>query len=202
MTTEEIKDIQRKIGVIPDGKWGKISNAACQKYLKDLMVKSGRSFPKPKTASFNEFWGPHGVAGGYTPPMKKITLPFTLYLYGDRNQPVHSLRPHEKAADAFLEAFEHLEAQYPTEEARNKAGITIYDGLYNPRLMRGSSTTWSMHSWAIALDLNAGPNGLHAHWPRKAVMPFEVYECFAKAGISSLGWSQNRDAMHAEAVGI
>jgi hypothetical protein len=200
MTTQEIKDIQGKLGVEQDGIWGSQSNAACVKHMKGLMAASGRKFPKSKTAEFNAYWGPHGVPNGYTPPMKKITLPFTLYLYGDKNSPVKTLSPHEKAADAFLEAFENLAIQYPTQELRNKAGVTTYDGLYNPRLMRGSSTSWSLHSWAIAIDLDAEHNTLKMHWPKQAKMPFEVMECWAKAGIGNLGWQANFDSMHSEAV--
>lgn len=202
MTTQEIKDIQAKLGVEVDGIWGSQSNAACVKHMKGLMAQSGRTWPKPKTQAFTDFWGPHGVEGGYTPPQKKITLPFPLYLYGDKSKLVKTLSPHVKAADAFLEAFENLVIQYPTQELREKAGVTVYDGLYNPRLMRGSSSTWSMHAWSLAIDLNASKNTLKMHWPKQAVMPFEVYECFARAGLSSLGWSDNRDAMHADTTPV
>lgn len=197
MNSEQIRAIQRKIGVNDDAVWGPASNAACKKYLRALMPKD-KPFPKAGTKEFLAFYGPHGVPDGYTPPMREIKLPFTIYLYGNKAHPVKSLKPHEKCANAFLEAFERLLQQYPTAEERDAAGITVYDGLYNPRLMRGSTTSWSMHSWACAIDLNASKNGLHTYWPTRAAMPLEVYECFAKAGITSLGWTANRDAMHAE----
>lgn len=199
MTTEEIKDIQRKVGVEADGVAGPKTKAAIQKHLKAIMATAPRQFPKVGTSAFHEFWGPHGIPNGYTPPQKKISLPFPLYLYGDRNSPVTTLRPHVKAADAFEEFFDHLAVQYPTQELRNKAGITTYDGLYNPRLMRGSSTSWSMHAWAIAIDLDAEHNGLKTPWPQKAEMPLEVYECAAKAGLQSLGWTRGNDGMHISA---
>jgi hypothetical protein len=195
MTSAQIKAIQTKIGVNPDGVWGPVSNAACKKHLRSLMPKES-PFPRVGTKDFIAFYGPHGVPGGYTPPMREIKLPFPIYLYGNKARPVKTLKPHEKCANAFLEAFEYLLQVYPTAEERDAAGITTYDGLYNPRLMRGSTTSWSMHSWACALDLNASRNGLHTYWPTRATMPLEVYECFAKAGIDSLGWTANRDAMH------
>jgi hypothetical protein len=202
MTQNEIKDIQRKLGVTVDGYWGSESNAACVKHMNALVKASGFVFPKAYSSAFNTLWGPHGVPNGYTPPMKKIKLPFKLYLYGDKSSPVTTLSPHEKAADAFTKAFEELAKVYTTEEARDKAGINIYDGLYNPRLVRGSSSTWSMHSFAIAIDLDASRNGLHTYWPTKAHMPFEAIECFAKAGMRNLGYVMNRDSMHAECSGI
>jgi hypothetical protein len=199
MTSEQIKDVQRKVGTTPDGVWGPKSNAACNRYLRSLMP-SDRVFPKAGTKAFLEFYGPHGVPGGYTPPTRKITLPFPIYLYGNKTKPIRALSPHEKCADAFAEAFENLLGMFPDSADRDAAGITVYDGLYNPRLMRGSSTTWSRHSWACAIDLNAAKNGLHTYWPTRAQMPLEVYECFARAGITSLGWKINRDAMHMESV--
>jgi hypothetical protein len=199
MTTEEIKAIQRKVGVEADGIAGPKTKAAIQKHLKAILDKAPRRFPKVGTKEFKEFWGPHGVPDGYAPPMKKITLPFPLYLYGNKNKSVTTLSVHEKAAEAFAEFFANLAVKYPTQSERGAVGITVYDGLYNPRLMRGSSSTWSMHAWAIAIDLNAEENGLKTPWPSKAVMPLEVYECAAIAGLQSLGWTRGNDAMHISA---
>jgi hypothetical protein len=72
--------------------------------------------------------------------------------------------------------------------------------------MRGGNA-WSMHAWAIAIDLNAGKNGNQVHWPSKAVMPIEVavmpievMEFFAKEGWLSAGAFWARDAMHFQAT--
>lgn len=37
--------------------------------------------------------------------------------------------------------------------------IKTYDGCYNDRSVRGSTTT-SLHAWAVAIDLNAKTNGM------------------------------------------
>jgi hypothetical protein len=193
MTNAQIVRTQQRIGTTADGFWGPKSEAAARDHLRKLMPSP---HPFPKKDAITSFYGAHGVEGGYTPPQKEIRLPFTVF-YED--SPVTKLRPHEKCAAAFLKAFELLAEEFPDDAARKAAGILTYDGLYNPRRMRGG-TSWSMHAWAIAIDLDAGDNGNFVHWPTKAVMPIEVMECFAKAGMASAGAFWSRDAMHFEAV--
>lgn len=39
--------------------------------------------------------------------------------------------------------------------------IKTFDGCYNLRLVRGSVNTWSLHSWAAAIDINSSDNPLN-----------------------------------------
>lgn len=197
MTQQQIADIQRRIGATPDGFWGPKSIAACQAHLKKRMPK-GRFPTQAQVSSGKSIFGPHGVPGGYTPPMKSIRLPFVLHLYGDAGQTVPTIKAHEKCADALLSVFQRLKDAYPTTEERKAAGILDYFGLYNPRAVRGGSS-WSMHSWAIAIDLDANRNGNTTHWPTKSTMPLTVMECFAAEGWLSAGAFWSRDAMHSQA---
>lgn len=193
MNQAEIKRTQARVGATPDGFWGPKSEAATKKHLLSLMPSP---LPFPTQSNVTSFYGRHGVEGGFTPPTKAITLPFPIYYDGTK---VTVLRPHVKCADSLLRVFERLKAQYPTEDSRYDAGILIYDGLYNPRPMRGGSA-WSMHAWAIAIDLNAGQNGNKTHWPTRAVIPIEVMECFAREGWTAAGAFWSRDAMHFQAT--
>jgi hypothetical protein len=196
MTESQIKHIQDRIGAQPDGFWGPKSITACQKYLTDMMPKP-HPFPAEGTNAFDAFYGRHGVKDGYTPPGKRIKLPFTIFYEGTA---VTTLTAHEKCADSLLAVFERLAKAFPEPASRYQAGITTYDGLYNPRLKRGSSTSWSMHSWMNAIDLNAGENGNTTAWPVASTMPIEVMECFAQEGWLSAGAFWGRDAMHFQAT--
>lgn len=161
-------------------------------------MPSPHPFPLPEDVT--SFYGPHGVKGGFAPPTKKIPLPFTIY-YTDENgtKPVNSLSPHENCADSLLRVFNRLAVAFPDESSRRAAGILTYNGLYNPRPMR-NGTAWSMHSWAIAIDLDMGRNDNLDHWPMKSAMPLEVMECFAREGWMPAGAFWNRDAMHFQAT--
>ena len=196
MNRAEIIRTQERVGTEPDGFWGPMSIAACHKHLKSMMP-SPHPFPIEGSPDFETFYGPHGEQGGYTPPGRKITLPFTIY-YGQT--PVKTLRPHERCADSLLRVFQRLASFYPDEDAREEAGILVYNGLYNPRLIRGSSTSWSMHAWMNAIDINAGRNGNRTSWPVTASMPIEVMECFAQEGWLPAGAFWGRDAMHFQAT--
>jgi hypothetical protein len=193
MNQDQIKAIQSKVGVEADGFWGPQSIAATQKYLRGLMPTP---HPFPTQGNVPEFYGAHGKSGGYTPPMTKFDLPFTVYY---EKKPVLKLAAHDKCAASLERAFQRLSEVYPTEELRVKAGVSVYDGIYNPRPMRGGSS-WSMHSWAIAIDLDAGRNGNNTPWPTKAHMPLEAMECFAAEGWLAAGAFWGRDAMHFQAT--
>jgi len=196
MNEAEIKHIQERVGTDPDGDWGTNSITACQEYLRGLMP-SPHPFPVENTLAFLAFYGPHGAPDGFTPPGKKITLPFPIFYEGS---PRTSLTAHTKCADSLLRVFERLGDAFPDEDSRRAAGILTFDGLYNPRLKRGSSSAWSMHSWMNAIDLNADENGNTTHWPTASTMPIEVMECFAKEGWLAAGAFWGRDAMHFQAT--
>jgi len=189
MTIGEIIELQKRIGTEPDGFWGPISTARCREYLRVMMP---HPHPFPKQSRVADYYGPHGTPDGFTPPQKTIPLPFTIYYEG---APVTKLRPHEKCAESLWRVFDRLAAAFPTEADKKHAGILTYDGLYNPRPIRGGSA-WSMHSWAIAIDLNAEMNMNGDHWPVRSVMPIEVMECFAREGWTAAGAFWSRDAMH------
>lgn len=196
MNRAEIIRTQERVGAKGDGFWGPKSIAACKKHLKGMMP-SPHPFPVEGSQAFLDFYGPHGVKGGYTPPARKIKLPFTVYY---EKAPVKRLYVHEKCADSLLRVFEGLAAVYPDAESRAAAGLLVYDGVYCPRMIKGSSSAWSMHAWMAAIDFNGGRNGNKTAWPVSAVMPIEVMECFAREGWLPAGAFWGRDAMHFQAT--
>ena len=130
--------------------------------------------------------------------MTEVELPFTTYLYGHAERPITEISCHKLVAESLSAIFEDLAFAFPSTEARRAAGLLDYYGCYNPRKIRGGDT-WSMHSWAIAVDFNANANGLNDHWPKVATMPLEVMECFARHGWEAAGAFWSSDAMHFQA---
>ena len=69
--------------------------------------------------------------------------------------------------------------------------IRTWDGCFNIRKQRGSSV-WSLHSYALALDINAAWNGLG----KTPTMDRRIVRCFARAGFDWGGYWQRPDGMH------
>lgn len=199
MTRAEIIATQRRVGTEPDGFWGPKSTEAAKRHLRAMMPRPARFPTQAKVRTDRSVFGPHGEKNGHHPPTTRITLPFALHLYGDQAKPVRTLNPNAMCADSMLSVFQRLAEVYPDEASRKASGILDYYGIYNPRSVRGG-TVWSMHAYAIAIDLDATRNRNRSHWPVASKMPVEVMECFAREGFLSAGAFWSRDAMHFQAT--
>ncbi len=70
--------------------------------------------------------------------------------------------------------------------------LITYDGCQNIRLVRGSTTEWSAHSWGLAIDFNAATNPLG----EIGDMSNQVANCFAKQGFDWGRKFPRIDSMH------
>lgn len=152
---------------------------------------------KPKIfnqAEMVKYFGEANAKGTY---LVTIDLPYTMYY---DKQPVNRMRCHKKVAKAFLNVFNDLLLHYG-EDKLNKLGITTYGGCFNYRLMRGSRTLLSKHSWGTAIDLDPNRNTLKetsatARFARPEYK--SMIDIFEKHGFASLGRLRNYDWMHFE----
>jgi len=71
------------------------------------------------------------------------------------------------------------------------AELKTWDGCFNIRKKRGLSSM-SLHSWGIAIDVNAAWNGLNV----TPVLSPEFVKCFTDAGFDWGGIWSNPDGMH------
>lgn len=186
MNQRHIQHIQERIGVVSDGRWGPISQAALRKHLMALMPKPYR-FPQ----SYREMFEFYGTPGTPVVPCKGLTRIDTAKLNNliYEGKRVRSVQCHEKIAVPLLNFLTEM------NDSEFHKILQLYGGCYNPRKVKGGSNI-SDHAWGAAIDLDAGKNKLKWHWPMQAHMPLEVYEMAAKYGASSLGWTGNFDAMH------
>lgn len=70
--------------------------------------------------------------------------------------------------------------------------LKTWDGCFNVRKMRGLNSM-SIHSWGIAIDLNAAWNGLG----KKPTLSKAFVKCFTDAGFEWGGnWQSRVDGMH------
>jgi hypothetical protein len=150
---------------------------------------------KPKIFSQQEqekYFGKANAEGSY---LTMIDLPYTMYY--DR-QPVKRMRCHKKVAQAFTNVFNELLSSYG-ERKINELGINEFGGCFNYRLMRGSKTKLSAHSWGTAIDLDSNRNTLkETHkTARFARADYKaMIDIFEKHGFASLGRLKDYDWMH------
>ena len=66
-----------------------------------------------------------------------------------------------------------------------------FNGCFNVRKIRGG-ISWSLHSWGIAIDINAAWNGLG----KEPQISKELVACFTDAGFHWGGKFTRKDGMH------
>lgn len=131
----------------------------------------------------------------------KLILPYPMFIAWDKSEIIKSFSIHEKVHDSAKRCFERIADAYD-EEARKKLGLDLFGGCLNVRKMRGGSS-WSMHSWGIAIDFDPDRNQLQ--WGRdRARLAKPDAETFWKIweeeGWVSLGRARNYDHMHVQAA--
>lgn len=186
MTTDEIISLQKHLGVEPDGFWGPASINALQRHLKGIMP-TPNPWPKSDRASMTAFYGEPGDERQLIYLVPSVPL-----LY--EGKLCSRVRCHRKVAESLARILPRAFSGAPSI-------ISVFDGCYNFRPMRGS-TSLSIHSWGAAIDFDAEHNGNHDHWPVNSTMPLRVMEEFAREGWVSAGAFWGRDAMHFQATQV
>lgn len=69
--------------------------------------------------------------------------------------------------------------------------LKTWDGCFNIRAKK-SGTSWSLHAWGLAIDINAAWNG----FKKPPTMSKELVQCFKDAGFEWGGDWQIKDGMH------
>jgi hypothetical protein len=69
--------------------------------------------------------------------------------------------------------------------------LKTFDGCFNIRKKRGL-VSMSLHSWGLAIDVNAAWNGLNV----TPVLSAGFVKCFTDAGFDWVGTWQRKDGMH------
>jgi hypothetical protein len=190
MSSEEIKKMQAKIGTTVDGFWGPKSQKACRDYLRSLMPVNN-PWPNSDQKSLREFYGEPGDESN----LITVNFPFSTFYEGKK---VSRFRCHKKVANSLIKVLTAIGQKYgKTREIIEEA--EDFGGVYNFRNKRGGST-YSVHAWGAAIDLDADDNTFRDSWPMKADMPLEIMEEFAKEGWLSAGAFWGYDAMHFQAT--
>jgi hypothetical protein len=101
--------------------------------------------------------------------------------------PAHRIYLHKDFRTKLQIAFKALESKGLHKE------IKSFDGCYNLRMVRGSSSTLSLHAWGVAIDLNAhdNPMGGQGTWTGAFIKTMK------ESGIyCGQSWAGRKDPMH------
>jgi hypothetical protein len=128
-----------------------------------------------------------------------LELPYPMRLAWDLDTKVNKMRVHKFVKENFKGVFDDLLAHYGYEKLV-ELGIDLFGGCFAYRKMRGG-TSWSKHSWGIAIDLDPVRNQLKetsrtARFARPEYKP--MIDIFYKHGFIGLGPEKNYDWMHFE----
>ena len=112
--------------------------------------------------------------------------------------PIKKITCHEKVADSLLRILSKVRDEFgPNDEALKRFG-----GCLNVRKMRGGSS-WSIHSWGAAVDLDPDRNQLRwdhtrARLAAKKYLP--LWDIVAGEGWTGLGPARDFDWQHFQAA--
>ena len=84
--------------------------------------------------------------------------PFPLVIAWDKTKTTKKIQCHKLVKSDIENIFKDILKEYGLSKIK-ELGIDLYGGCYNCRIMRGG-TKQSMHSWAIAIDLDPERNQL------------------------------------------
>ena len=126
-------------------------------------------------------------------PLTKITPAYQLY-YG--NQTCSTISVHEKVASRVQNIFSQVKSTYSEAEIK-ELGLNQYSGCYNKRKMT-SGSSWSIHSWGIAIDIDAARNPYTptGHDPLASDKAKKFWDIVEANGGYSLGRHNGKDWMH------
>lgn len=113
--------------------------------------------------------------------------------------PVTKLRFHRKCRDAFGEALLGIKKLYGSQSEIEAHRLHLTGGSLTVRLMRGSSRSWSTHSFGAALDMDPEHNPFRSRW-RPGFIPREAARVFQDCGLVWRGANGDVDPMHFQAV--
>jgi len=200
-----------KAGLLVDGVVGQKTVDARAAYAKLLVKPTATTKPKPAPASKKTKWPKQRDVAeffGKDPrkaPMARVVPPFQMYADYARkkNHKVSGFECHALVKDSIDRILAKTLAHYGADEIR-RLNLDIFSGCRVVRRITGGSG-WSMHSWGIAIDIDAANNEFRDSW-KSGKMDGPEYAAFVQfwydEGWINLGKERNYDPMHFQAPGF
>ena len=159
-------------------------------------------WPHEDDASLNAFYGnpmgPHGPGDPHWEAENLVlwTPPYPLFFSNAAKSPLKSLRVHKKCKDvfdaAYLDVLKKLGLKYIQDHH-----LDISGGTYVPRLMRGSGSRLSVHTWGCAVDMDPARNPWPGQWKNDGKhIDHNFAEILISHGFDWRGDNGDNDPMH------
>lgn len=124
-------------------------------------------------------------------------MPYPLRIAWETKTKVNKFSVHKLVKEPVERVFNRTLDYYGYEKIK-ELGLDLWGGALNVRKKRGGST-YSMHAWGIAVDIDPDHNGFKTSW-KNARMSGAEYKPFVKfwyeEGAINLGIEANMDPMH------
>lgn len=149
----------------------------------------------PLQKDVEKFYGPKGAN------QAMLEVPYVHRLAWNLNAKVSRFSCHEKVHDPIKRVLTRVLDHYG-EKQINLLRLDRFGGCLNVRRMRGG-TSWSMHSWGIALDYDPENNQLKQDHKTAtfANAPYAMwFRLWEEEGFVSLGRERDYDWMHVQAA--
>lgn len=164
----------------------------------DLEAVNPNRWPvqKPET-QLTRFYGRMGEN------QTRIDLPYPHRLAWNTASRITSFSCHEKVHDSLVRVLTRVRDHYGEDRIRDLR-LDLWGGCLNIRQKRGGSS-FSLHSWGIAVDYDPSRNRLIWGRDRAAFAHSDYHEWWRfweEEGWLSLGRTRNFDWMHVQAAGI
>lgn len=215
-----IKNIQKAVGATADGVIGsktlnaiiaKLGSTVIKKQEIDPLIQKYIDKPikytevKYKSSLVKQSVLRKGTTdfgkAGCENKLVNVKVPENYPLKYDGKQ-VKTIRIHYLVADRLAAALQDIINHYGEDIEKVAPGACKYDGSYNFRTSRGSSST-SVHAWGLAIDFDAANNTMKMTAP-KARLSQDIYKPFFDIleyhGFNSLGRRGDYDWMHVQAT--
>jgi len=202
-TIAAIRGFQRMHGLRPDGIAGALTKA--EMFPEPIPGRDDELPEDPGRTQHEGMWPHQRDVEKFFGPVGKhqtmLELPFPMRLAWDVRKLVYRFSIHEMVHDSAKRCFERIANEYDAE-GRKLTGIDLFGGCLNVRKMRGGSS-WSMHSWGIAIDFDPARNQLR--WGRDKARLAQpdckrFWQIWEDEGWVSLGRARNYDFMHVQAA--
>jgi peptidoglycan hydrolase-like protein with peptidoglycan-binding domain len=145
----------------------------------------------PKQSAMDAFYGPKGTG------QVSLVLPYAMRLAWDTSSQVARFSCHKLVRESLERIFVRTLDHYGLEQIQ-KLRLDLFGGCLNVRKMRGGSS-WSIHSWGCAVDIDPDHNQLKMH-RAQASLDAPDYDAFWSfvydEGAIGLGRERDYDWMH------